>query len=123
MVERAYLSNGTLTLRDNSRGPVDFGVQINFSGAPVESLTNKTFNILADPNKSARVTLHWKDANDTKQDENFEVKYALRLKFGSLVNNQLAGEIYLCTPDDEKSYLAGTFTADARKPKPKTPPQ
>jgi hypothetical protein len=118
-VERAYFSNGTLTLRDSARGPVNSGIQINFSGAAVESLAGKTLNILANTNKSARVTLHWKDESDTKQNENFENNYALRLEFGSLTNNHLSGKIYLCLPDDQKSYLAGTFNADARKPKPK----
>jgi hypothetical protein len=45
----------------------------------------------------------------------------MRLEFGALEKNHLPGKIYLCTPDDEKSYLVGSFNADARKPKPKKP--
>ena len=43
----------------------------------------------------------------------------MRLEFGTLANNKLPGKIYLCLPDDEKSYLMGSFNANASKPKPK----
>ena len=122
VVERAYFQNSTLTLRAGTRGPLETGVQISFGGAQAESLAGKTLNILADTNKSARVTLRWKDADGTAQRENFEINYAMRLEFGELANHRLAGKIYLCTPDTEKSYLLGSFNADARKPKAKKSP-
>ena len=121
IVGRAIFQNGTLTLRDGAHGPIQSGVQINFSGALAESLAGQSLNIIADTNKSARVTLHWSDADGTPQKASFEDSYALRLEFGALANNKLPGKIYLCLPDAEKSYLMGTFTADARKPKPKAP--
>jgi hypothetical protein len=67
------------------------------------------------------VSVRWKDAAGTVQTENYDDRYALRLEFGELVNNRLPGKIYLCLPDAEKSYLLGSFNADARKPKPKAP--
>lgn len=121
IVERASFQNGTLTLRAGTRGPFEFGLQINFSGAPPEAMAGKNLNILADTNKSARVTLRWKDSDGTIQKANYDDSYALRLEFGALVNNRLPGKIYLCTPDTEKSYVVGSFNADARKPKPKAP--
>jgi DNA-directed RNA polymerase subunit RPC12/RpoP len=120
IVERASFQNGSLTLRAG-RGPLEFGCTINFAGAQSEALSGKNLNILADTNKSARVTLRWKDADGTVQKENYEDSYALRLEFGALTNSRLPGKIYLCTPDAEKSYLMGAFNADARKPKPKPP--
>ncbi len=45
----------------------------------------------------------------------------MRLEFGPLENGRLPGKIYLCTPDDDQSYLLGTFTAEVRKPKPPKP--
>ncbi len=116
--ERVNFQNGTLTLRAGARGPIESGVQINFSGALAESLAGQTINVIADTNKSARITLHWKDASGTIQKENYDDSYALRLEFGALGKNRLSGKIYLCLPDAEKSYLMGTFNADARKPKP-----
>jgi DNA-directed RNA polymerase subunit RPC12/RpoP len=121
IIERANFQNGTLTLRAGTRGTTEFGVTVNFQGAQAEALAGKNLNILADTNKSARVTLRWKDADGTVQKASYDDSYALRLEFGELANNRLPGEIYLCTPDAEKSYLLGSFNADARKPKPKAP--
>lgn len=120
IAEHVSFSNGTLIFRDGTHGPVTFGVTINFNGALAESLAGKNLNILADTNKSARVTLHWQTDTDTGKDS-FDINYALRLEFSALANNHLPGKIYLCTPDDEKSYLMGAFNADVRKPKLKPP--
>jgi hypothetical protein len=120
IVERAYFQNGILTLREGTRGPLDFGCTINFGGAQAEALSGQTINVTSNTDTAARITLRWK--NDTANGkDNFDSGYAMRLEFGILANNKLPGKIYLCTPDTEKSYLLGTFTADARKPKPKTP--
>lgn len=118
IVERANFQNGTLTLRYGTRGPVEFGVLINFGGAQPESLSGKTINVTQDAVLAARVTLCWKEDNSTMK-ETFTNGYALRLEFGPLANNRLPGKIWLCTPDTKKSYLLGSFKADARKPKPK----
>lgn len=118
--ERAVFQNGTLTLRQGTHGPVEFGVTINFGGALAEALAGQTVNVTTNADKAARVTLRWKDG-DQAQKESYEAGYALRLEFGALEKNRLPGKIYLCLPDAEKSYLLGTFTADARKPKPKQP--
>jgi hypothetical protein len=123
IIERSSFQNGTLTLRHGAKGALEFGAQITFGGAQPESLSGRTLNIIADTNKSARVTLRWKDADGTVQKQNFESNYAMRLEFGPLANNRLPGKIWLCLPDEEKSYLLGSFNADARKPKPKAPPK
>jgi hypothetical protein len=117
--ERASLYNGTLIFRGGTRGPITFGVTINFSGAQPEALSNQTINVGTNTEQAARVTLHWQGEDSGR--ESFETGYALRLEFGALANNRLPGKIYLCLPDEQKSYIVGTFNADARKPKPKTP--
>jgi regulation of enolase protein 1 (concanavalin A-like superfamily)/DNA-directed RNA polymerase subunit RPC12/RpoP len=121
IVERASFQGGVLTLRSGARGSVEFGCQINFAGAQPEALAGKTINVMTNADKAARVSLRWKDAGGEAQKENYEAGYALRLEFGELMNSRLPGKIYLCTPDAEKSYLLGSFNADARKPKPKAP--
>lgn len=123
IIERAGFQNGNLTLRAEAKGTFEFGVQINFSGAQPESMSGQTINVMTNAEKAARVSLRWKDASGVVQKENYDAGYALRLEFGALVNNRLPGKIYLCTPDAEKSYLLGSFNADARKPKPKAPPK
>lgn len=120
IIERAIFQNGVLTLRAGTKGKVEFGVQINFSGAQPEALSGQSLNVTTDADKAARVTLHWKEG-DQIATANFDAGYALRLEFGTLAKDRLPGKIYLCTPDPQKSYLMGTFNADARKPKPKAP--
>jgi DNA-directed RNA polymerase subunit RPC12/RpoP len=119
IAERTVFQNGTLTFRLGTKGAMEFGAQINFGSAQPESLSGQTLNITADPSKSARVTLRWKDDGGTVQKDSYENNYAMRLEFGPLANNHLPGKIWLCTPDAEKSYLLGAFVADARKAKPK----
>jgi DNA-directed RNA polymerase subunit RPC12/RpoP len=121
IVERAYFfTNGTLTIRASARNPVEFGLTINFGGAPPESLSGQPLNVTTNADKAAKVTLHWKDASGTAQNKNYDDKYAMRLEFGALAKNHIRGKIYLCTPDTEKSYLMGTFNASLpRKGPPK----
>ena len=115
----AYLNfNGILILRHGAHGPVESGALIDFNGASADALAGKTINILADTNASARVTLRWKDENGALNSGHFNSNYALRLEFGALADNQLPGQIYLCTPDAEKSYLMGKFSADIVRPQP-----
>jgi DNA-directed RNA polymerase subunit RPC12/RpoP len=118
IVERAILQNGTLTLRTGRGGPVESGVIINFGGAPPESLAGQSLNITTNADKAAGVMLRWKDG-DQQSKAAITNGYALRLVFGPLSGNHLPGKIYLCAPDETKSYIAGTFNADIRRPRPK----
>lgn len=123
IMERATFQNGNLTIRAGTRGPVEFGMQISFPGAQPESLSGHSINVTTNADKAAKVSFRWKDTDGTVQKDNYDAGYAMRLEFGDLANNRLPGKIYLCTPDDSKSYLIGSFNADARKPKPKKPAQ
>jgi hypothetical protein len=118
--ERSTFQGGNLALREGTRGAPEFGVTINFSGAQPESLSGQTINVMTNADKAAKLTVRWKDGDEV-QKATYDSGYALRLEFGALEKNRLPGKIYLCLPDAEKSYLLGTFTADARKPKPKAP--
>jgi regulation of enolase protein 1 (concanavalin A-like superfamily) len=118
-MERAQFQTGTLTLRQGTHGPIEFGASISFSGAEAAELSGKTFNVETNAEKAAKVTLRWKDGEDKVQRSNFDAGYALRLEFGPLANNRLPGKIHLCLPDPEKSYLLGSFTATVSRPKPK----
>jgi hypothetical protein len=91
---------------------------INFSGAPAGSLAGKTINVTTNAAAAARVTLRWKDGDQTAK-ENFETGYALRLEFGAAADNRISGKIYFCAPDELKSCVMGAFNADIRKPRPR----
>jgi hypothetical protein len=116
IVERAFLQNGTLTLREGRNGAVTFGVTINFGGAQPEALAGQSLNVATNALMAARVTLHWQDGDESAM-ENLEGGYALRLQFGQLEGNRLSGKIYFCAPDEMKSYVAGTFNAQIRRPR------
>jgi DNA-directed RNA polymerase subunit RPC12/RpoP len=120
IVERASLQNGTLTLRYGTRGSVALGVLINFGNTQPEALAGQSLNITANAPTAARITLIWQDGGKTAR-ENLDGGYALRLNFGQISGTRLSGKIYFCAPDETKSYVAGTFNADIRKPRPPRP--
>jgi DNA-directed RNA polymerase subunit RPC12/RpoP len=114
--DRAFLQNGTLTLRAGTHGPVDFGVQINFGGAQPEALAGQSLNIGTNAPMAARITLHWLDGGQAVT-EDLEGGYAMRLDFGQVSSNRISGKIYFCAPDEMKSYIVGTFNAQIHKPR------
>jgi hypothetical protein len=118
LAEHSLFQDGVLTFRTAQRGPLNFGLQINFQGAAPEALAGKTIEVDTNADRAATVTLRWND-NGAAQKSAFSAGYALHLEFGAVKKNHLPGKIYLCLPDPEKSYLAGTFNAELRKPKPK----
>jgi DNA-directed RNA polymerase subunit RPC12/RpoP len=120
IVERASLQNGTLTLRYGTRGAVTLGVLINFSGAQPETLAGQSLNITTNAPKSERITLIWQDGGKTAR-QNLDGGYAMRFNFGEVSGTRISGKIYFCAPDETKSYVAGTFNADIRNPRPAKP--
>ena len=64
--------------------------------------------------------MRWLDADQVVRDT-FDTGYALRLTFGAVAGNHISGSIYFCAPDDTKSYIAGSFVAEIRKPKAPAP--
>ena len=115
LCDRASLStNGTLTIRAGTRGQTELGLTINFSGARADALAGQSINITTNADKAARVTLRWREGGENKR-QSFDDGYAMRLEFGPDINNRITGKIYLCAPDDEKSYVAGTFNFSARR--------
>jgi hypothetical protein len=52
------------------------------------------------------------EGKDIPETEVFMKGYAMRLEFGEAQGGVLPGKIYLCLPDQEKSFMAGAFSAD-----------
>ncbi|MSU59729.1 MAG: hypothetical protein EXS35_16440 [Pedosphaera sp.] len=120
--DRATVQGGTLSFRQGKNWPPEVGVTIQLVARQGEDLAGKTVNIETNRDHPPRVTLRWKEA---EQPRNQMVRegYALRLEFGAVAGNRLPGKIYLCTPDDAKSWVAGTFEAEIKKPAPPKPPK
>jgi len=123
--ERATLTGGNLTLRQGASGTADLGVSIQFFVQAGEELSGKKIEILADRQPPLpKVTLRWKDENWKGVTQTIQSGYALQIAFDNAENGRISGKLYLSTPDDLKSVVAGTFNAEIRKPpppKPKTP--
>jgi DNA-directed RNA polymerase subunit RPC12/RpoP len=118
LAERVNFStNGILTIRAGTRGAFEFGLTVNFNGATAEMLAGQPINVTTNAEKAARVILRWRDGGQTAR-ENFDGGYAMRLEFGALAGNRMPGKIYLCLPDETKSYVAGTFNVEIRRPRP-----
>jgi len=121
--QRAILQGGQLTLRLGSSGLTDLGVAIYLPQRQGEQWSGQSVNIGTNLARAPRVQLRWKDG-DQPRTENFANGYALKLEFGQAANGRMPGKIYLSTPDDAKSCVAGVFDAEIRKPlppKPRTP--
>ena len=70
-----------------------------------------------DGSDALRIEIAWK-ADNHNQTESFQDGYAMELKFDAANKRKVPGQIYLCLPDDSKSYIAGTFAVVLPKPKP-----
>ena len=116
MAERMILNGDGLTIR-TANVPPDAGVTIYLRPDPIESVFGKT--IVFEPNtpNEPLLNLRWKDAQGSAQQQS-PTGYALRIEFGQPVGNSIPGKIYLCTPDETKSYVVGKFNAEIVKPKP-----
>jgi hypothetical protein len=117
-LERAVIQAGRLDLRQGPKWPPDVGVSIHLFAERTEDLAGKTVVLESTRTNAPRVILRWKDEQDQALSKDFRKGYAARVEFGQVTNNRLAGKIYLATTDDTKSYAAGVFNAEIRKPAP-----
>lgn len=118
-LERAVIQAGRLDLRQGPKWPPDVGISIHLFAERSEDLAGKTVVLEATRTNAPRVILRGKDEQDKAVTKDVRKGYAARVEFGQVTNNRLAGKIYLAVPDDAKSYAAGTFSAEIRRPPPK----
>ena len=77
----------------------------------VAKLSGQSFTVpSADSMMNPHILMLWKEAGENvPKQRTFMERYALRLEFGPVSGGKLPGKIYLCVPDVEKSFIAGTF--------------
>jgi hypothetical protein len=61
-----------------------------------------------DAGANPQVKMTWSEGGAV-QSTTFAKGYGLKLQFGQAKNRRVSGNIYLCLPDDSKSWFAGTF--------------
>jgi len=121
--ERATLTGGNLSLRQGGRsGAADLGVSINFYAKEGEELSGKSIEIPADRLPPLPpVEIRWKDEAQKTRRQKITTGYALKVVFSDAAFQRIRGKIYLGLPDEYKSFVAGTFEAEIRKPEPPKP--
>lgn len=115
-------SHCDLTLRQGKTWPPDLGLSIQLFAAAGEELSGKTIQVAADQNPPLpKVTLRWKDDQSKAVNRTIPSGYAMKLVFGDAANSRMPGSIFISLPDENKSFVAGTFEAEIRKPPPPKP--
>lgn len=121
-LQRATLQGGTLSLRQGATWPPEAGLTILLYARQGEDLAGKVINLETNRVKPPRVILRWKDEQDQPVTEHVREGYALRLEFGQVSGKRMPGRLYFCAPDEKRSYVAGTFEAEIRRPTPTKAP-
>ena len=117
---RNTLTGGALGFRQATRGLPDLSATIYFFAKLPEELRGKTINIATNDTPAPRVTVRWKEGKDNRS-ESFTNGYALKLELGDIAGNRITGKVCLSLPDDAQSRVAGSFTAEIKKPSPPKP--
>ena len=118
LCEKAILRGGLLSLAQGKSFPWDLGINLYLFARQGEELSGKTVTVSPDQPRAPRVSLRWKDAQQEPATETIHNGYLLKLAFGQATNKHMPGKIFLCLPDEAKSFLAGTFDAEIRPPPP-----
>ena len=118
--ERASITGSNLMLRAGRGGPAELGLNVFFFNRQPEELSRKTIEIKSTDPIAPRVLLRWRE-EDRRSEKAIREGYAMRVEFGPVSNNAIPGKIFISLPDESKSWVAGTFRAEIRRPSPPRP--
>ncbi len=118
-LDRSVIQLGRLDLRQGPKWPPDVGVSVHLFAERTEDLAGRTVIIEATRTNPPRTILRWKNEHGDPVNKDHRRGYALKVEFGQVAGNRLPGKIFIAFPDEAKSYVAGTFSAEIRRPAPK----
>lgn len=121
LCEKAILRGGLLSLNQGKAWPWDLGVSLSLAARQGEEWSGQTVEIAPDRPRAPRVVLRWKNEQQKPATEAINHGYTLKVVFGQATNAHIPGKIYLRLPDPAKSFVAGVFDAEIRKPPPPKP--
>ena len=103
VLRTASFKNGDLRLKSAN------GVQLDVYRLG-NSIEGRSYEIQSDDdrNDNPRARMSWNE-NDAAETATFSKGYGMKLQFGYAADRKVSGKIYVCFPDDSKSYVAGTF--------------
>lgn len=114
-VEKAYVQNGILHLRQGKDVFADQEFIIFLFLRQGASPDGKKVFMSVDNTAGPHVHLQYRaEGENIPGTETFMKEYAMHLEFGKSANGKVPGKIYLCLPDEAKSFVAGSFTAEIK---------
>jgi predicted RNA-binding Zn-ribbon protein involved in translation (DUF1610 family) len=116
--QKAVLQKGLLLFGQGNAPSWDLGFGVDLVAGQGEELSGKTVEITPDQPLAPRVGWRWKDEQQQSATQIITNGYLLKVAFGQATNGHMPGQIYICLPDADKSFAAGTFDAEIRKPSP-----
>ncbi len=111
-VQKARLKHGILTISEGKEFFPDREFMIFLFLKKGEKVEGRTISISPKDIGKAHVHMKWKEkGKDVPEVKIFVKDYVMRIEFGQRDGDILPGKIYLCIPDQEKSFVAGSFEA------------
>jgi hypothetical protein len=115
-VESAEIESGVLTLRQGKE-PLATEVKLFLNTKPWLVPAERSFKISAQAaaTDAPLVRIRWQESGQkAPRQRDFTEKYTLQLELGREQDRKVPGKIQLMLPDEDKSQIAGTFTAEVR---------
>jgi Domain of unknown function (DUF4190) len=83
-----------------------------------KTIEGQSYEIQSDDDSpgNPHIRMSW-NQDGVIQTATFSKGYGMKLQFGQAVNGKVSAKIYLCLPDDSKSYVAGAFEVRLAKHK------
>ena len=120
--DRATLTGGNLFLRQPHSGMVDLGITIQLPVLQGEQWSGRAIELTPEqPTAVPRVVVQWRNDQDKTSRQSITNGYAMKLAFGQAAGGRISGKLYLALPDEAKSFVAGNFEAEIKKPAPPKP--
>lgn len=113
VAESVIIEHDILTIRDGEGIFPDHAVMIFLFLKEGQVAEGRSYHITKTSGfGSPHIHMKWKQENsELPKTEVFMKDYAMRLDLGMIVNGRLPGKIYICLPDEARSFVAGSFTA------------
>lgn len=111
-------ASGDIVLRQGAGSPPDIQVRIVLFAKPNETFENRTIEVKpgvkSASSRSLIFTTHDPETHDRTTSTFFD-KFAMKLTFGARdADGMVTCSVYLCTADDHKSFVAGSFKLPAK---------
>lgn len=107
-----------LILKQEAGLPTDLRLRLIFPLKGGELVSGKEFRVGATaPALEHPIDIYWTDQRGEKQRESVSSDYLLLIRFDRVSASTIEGRLHLCLLDEDKSWVAGRFSAENRTKK------